>query len=918
MEFRVLGPLELVIAETPVFLTARRQRVLLAAMLCRAGEVVSSESLIEALWDGDPPSSAASILRLYVSNVRRRLPPGRLVTRRPGYVLIVEEGELDAERFEALFAEGRRARAAANPRLARSLLGRAIALWRGPALGDLGAEPFARNAAARLDELRLQCVEERLAVELELGQHREVVAELEMLVSTNPLRDRLRSQLMLALYRAGRQADALACYRGGRDLLVEEHGLEPGSELRELERLILRQDESLDLTPNSDSWAERSRVAPPLTPTIGRDQEIAEVRRRVLSPTGRLVTLVGPGGVGKTRLAIEAAALIGEELADGALLVELAPVRDPRLLPASIGHALGLRSAGGLPWLTVLGDHLRDLELLLVLDNLEHLVEGVRTLAQLLTTAPRLRVLATSRTILRLSPEQVVTVAPLPRAGATELLIRRTIAAGFPAALVDESRETLELVCDRLDGLPLAIELAAPWLRVLRPAELLRLLDSRLEALRGAARDVAPRHRTLRATIDWSFDLLAPEDKRLFRQLSVFAGGFTVDSVSAVAGTERAIEGLEKLVSASIVHAKAGRYALLEVVREYAAEQLGGDAEPRRRHAEYFASLVAAAEPQLGGADQTQWLERLDLEHDNLRAALDWLGSHQDTAAAELRLAAGLGRFWYIHGYIGEGLMRLRHAIGRAGGEDGASLATALRAASALAVIQGDYLAAHEFAALSLTTYRRLRDRAGAARALSNLGAILHAQGELGLAAATLEECISECVDLQEDRLLALAQNNRGDVALSQRDLDSARAHFEQSLGILRTLGDSANIARSVYNLGAVAVEQNRLDDARSLLSESVTGAARLGDHEDVAWCLIALAAIAARTDQMHDAALTLGFATALLERIGATMKPFESSLHEHTRLALGAALGATEADSVLLDGSRLRLDVVLELASTL
>jgi predicted ATPase/DNA-binding SARP family transcriptional activator len=916
MEFRVLGPLELVIAETLVLLTAPRQKVLLAALLCRAGEVVSSESLIEALWAGDPPSSAASVLRLYVSNVRRVLPPGRLVTRRPGYVLIVEKGELDAGRFEALFAEARRARATANPRLARSMLGRALALWRGPALADLGAASFARDAAARLDELRLQCVEERLAVELELGQHCEAVPQLESLVSTYPLRDRLRGQLMLALYRAGRQADALACYRAGRDLLVEEHGLDPGSQLRELERLILRQDDSLDLTPNSKSWAERRRVAPPLTATIGRDREIAEVYRRVLSPAGRLVTLVGPGGVGKTRLAIESAALIGKELADGALLVELAPVRDPRLLLASIGHALGLRAASGLPWLTLIGDHLRNVELLLVLDNLEHLLEAVPTLAQLLTIAPRLRVLATSRTILRLSAEQVVAVAPLPRGAAAELLVRQTIAAGCPPAIVDESRETLELVCDRLEGLPLAIELAAPWLRVLPPAELLRLLDSRLEALRGAARDVAPRHRTLRATIDWSFDLLATDDKRLFRQLSVFAGGFSLDSVSAVAGVERAIEGLEKLVAASIVHPKGGRYELLEVVREYAAEQLGDDVEPRRRHAEYFASLVADAEPQLRGAEQTDWLERLDLEHDNLRAALDWLGSCQDTAEAELRLAAGLGRFWYIRGYIGEGLTRLRHAIDRAGGEDDA-LATALRAASALAVIQGDYPAAHKFASRSLSTYRRLRDRVGAARALSNLGAILHAQGELDLAAATLDECIDECLHLQQNRLLALAQNNRGDVSLSQRDLDSAYTHFEQSLGILRTLGDSTNITRSVYNLGAVAVEQNRLDDARSLLAESITEATRLGDHEDVAWCLIALAAIASRTNQMHHAALTLGFATALLKRIGATMKPFESSLHEHTRLALGAALGATEADSLLRDGSRLKLDAVLELAST-
>jgi non-specific serine/threonine protein kinase len=312
------------------------------------------------------------------------------------------------------------------------------------------------------------------------------------------------------------------------------------------------------------------------------------------------------------------------------------------------------------------------------------------------------------------------------------------------------------------------------------------------------------------------------------------------------------------------------------------------------------------------------WLERLDVEHDNLRVALDWLAAGEDTSAAELRLAAGLGRFWYVRGHIGEGLSRLQHAIDRARGEDDASLAKALRAASALAVIQGDYSLANGFATRSLSTYRKLGDRSGAARSLSNLGAILHAQGELDVAAVTLEECIRECAELGEDRLLALAQNNRGDVALSQRELDSAAAHFAQSLAILQTLGDSANIARSMYNLGAVAVEQNRLDDARRLLAQSITLSERVGDHEDLAWCLIALAAVASRTQQTHDGARMLGFALALLKRIGATMKPFERSLYERTREALDSALGGTQFDAALSEGGRLQLSDAVILASTL
>ena len=906
MEFRVLGPLEVIVEGASVSLTPRRQRALLAALLLRAGEALSPDELIEALWESDPPRSASSLLRLYVSQVRRCLPPGRLLTRGAGYALVLEPGQLDAERFEGLFADARRARAEGNARLARSLCLRALSLWRGAALADLPEESFAREAASRLEELRLQCTEEGVSADLDLGRHAEVLAELELLVAQNPLRELLRRLLMIALYRAGRQADALACYRSAREALVEELGLEPGRELRELEQLILRQDPSLDLAPVNDSPAARRRVMAPPTPTIGRDQDIAEVCRLLLSTPARLVTLVGPGGVGKTRLAVESAAVIGEELADGAVLVELAALRDPELLLASIGHALGLREVGGASWPDLLREHLRSLELLLVLDNLEHLLEGCAPLVELLAAAPRVTLLATSTTVLRLSAEHVLRVPPLDSAAAFELFLRQTVAAGAPASVLAAGKEALAQVCERLAGSPLAIELTAPWLRSISPTELLRLVDSRLATLRNELRDAPARHRTLRSTIDWSFDLLAAEDQRLFAQLSVFAGGFQLEAAQAVAGSQDAIERLDSLVAASFVHAANGRYHLLEVVREYAAERLDGDLEPHRRHAEHFAGLAEAAEEQLSGSDQADWLARLDAEHDNLRAALDWLGGQDGGGGAELRLAAGLGRFWYVRGHIQEGLIRLRHAIGRGGESDEPALAKALRTGSALAVIQGDYALAHDLASRSLATYRKLDDRVGAARSLSNLGAILHAQGELDLAAATLEECIRDCGDLHEDRLLALAQNNRGDVALSQGDLDTATARFEQSLAILRTLGDTANVARSLYNLGAVAVERDRLAAARSLLGESITLSDAVGDTEDVAWCLIALAAVASRSAQPRYAAQMLGSATKLLELIGANMKPFEQSLYERTRGELEGALGAEELAVALADGARL------------
>jgi predicted ATPase/DNA-binding SARP family transcriptional activator len=915
MEFRVLGPLVVIDRGTPVRLSARRQRALVAALLLRRGEALSRDALIDAIWGNDAPGSAASVLRLYVSQIRRVLPPERLVTGRPGYALLVEPGELDAERFEELLADGRRARAEGNARLARALCVRALDLWRGAALADLADEPFAHEEANRLDELRVECLEERLEADLEVGRHGEVLAELERLVAEHPLRERMRGQLILALYRAGRQAEALACYRAGREALVTELGLEPGTELRDLERRILRQDPSLEPVPTTVLPARRSQVPSPATVTIGREREIAEVRRLLLSQPTRLVTLLGPGGVGKSRLAVESAAIMGVELADGAVVVELASLRDHDLLLPSIGHALGLRDTAGLSWTELLGEHLRPLELLLVLDNLEHLVAGVAPLGELLAVAPRLRLLATSRTVLRLAAEQVLEVLPLDRAAAVELFVRQTIAAGVAASTVSASRAVIEQICERLDGSPLAIELAAPRLRVLPPAELLRLLDSRLDALRDGPRDAPARHQTLRSTIDWSFDLLSPDVQRLFARLSVFSGGFTVDAMIALGEPDATIGGLEALVDASLVQVRDGRHHVLAVVREYAAERLGNDLEPHRRHADHFAQLAVTAARELSGTNQTNWLRILDAEHDNLRAALDWLAADDD-APAELRLAATLGRFWYVRGYIEEGLRRLRHAIDRAAGRDEPALAKALRAASALALIRGDYPLARELADRALSLYRSLDDRAGVARTLSNLGAILHAQNELDLAAATLDECILDCAKLGDDRLLALAQNNRGDVALSLHDLDAAAAHFERSLDILRVFGDTANVARALYNLGAVAVEQERVDDARTLLGESIALANNVGDSEDVAWCLIALAAVSAHTRQPLDGVRMLGFTTALLGRIGATMKPFEQNLYTRTHQTLHSALGDHAFEDALDDGARLQLADIIELAT--
>jgi predicted ATPase/DNA-binding SARP family transcriptional activator/Tfp pilus assembly protein PilF len=889
--------MEVVVGGRPAELTARRPRTVLAALLLRAGEVVPADALVEAVWGGAAPASAGSVLRMYVTQVRRALGDGRVVTKAPGYMLVVGEGELDSDRFERLFADGRRALADGNPRLARRLCAGALELWRGEAFADLAAEGFVGHEAARLDELRLGCLEVRIGADLQLGRHDGVLAELEQLVALDPLNESLRAQLMLALYRSGRQADALTAYRDGRAAMVDELGLEPGPQLRELERRILEQDPELDAAPGQG----RRPGSLPATAnrTVGRDRELTEILPRLLDPRTRLVTLVGPGGIGKTRLAVELARRLDPELTDGAVMVDLAPVSDPAQLLPAIGRALGLRE-GATPWPELLAVHLRHLELLIVLDNLE-----------LVAAAPRLTLLATSRRVLRLAAEEVVEVEPLERSAALELLEERVGAAG---TRVEPEADALGAISRRLEGLPLAIELAAPWFRALAPDELLERLDSRLQVLAGGARDQPARQRTMRSALDWSYELLEPAARHLLGRLSIFSGGFTSEAALAVGGEGTTIEQLAALVDASMVRRSGDRYGLLDLVREYAGELPSADDEGRDLHALHFVRLAERAEPELTGAEQGAWLALLEAEHDNLRAALDWAAGSGDRSAG-LRLAAALGRFWYVRGYLSEGLDRLLQAADRAGDGDPQARARALRAASAIGLLRGDYPLAQELAQRALELYETAGDAAGVARCLSNLGAILHAQHRLDEAATTLDECIAASEELGDDRLTAMARNNRGDVALSQGDLDTSAVQFARSLELLRSAGDVANVARALYKLGAVALEQERLEDAGPLLLEALDLSREIADDEDTAWCLIALAAVAAVRGRDEEGGRLLGFAAMLLDRIGATMKPFEQRLFDRTEERLLTGLGEARLADARGEGGELGMEGVRSLS---
>jgi predicted ATPase/DNA-binding SARP family transcriptional activator len=624
---------------------------LLTALLIHAGEVVSADRLIEDLWGEHPPAHATNALQAVVSRVRKALGPAGqelLVTRAPGYVLAVAPDQLDAGRFEQLVADGRRLAERGAPG-ATARFAQALALWRGPPLADFAYQDFAQTEIARLEEARLAAQEDWIEAQLADGHHAQLVGELEQLVAANPLRERLRAQLMLALYRSGRQADALALYRQGRAVLDEELGLDPSPTLRQLERAILTQDPALVVAGRPGS-ARRHNLPARLTSFVGRAGEQQQLGE--LLGQHRLVTLTGPGGVGKSSLAVEVGASLVDVQPAGVWLIELATLGDASALEEAMAATLGVRDAprpGTVGAAGSISQRLTDFlcanELLLILDNCEHLVEPCARLAEtLLRSAPGLRILATSRVALGIPGEAVWPTPPLqlpqattpaellPACDALRLFGERAAAACPGFALDREAAPVVAEICRRLDGLPLAIELAAARVRTLPLAELAVRLEDRFRLLTGSGRTAIARQRTLRATVEWSYGLLDDRERLLFDRLAVFSGGWSLEAAEAVCSGDgidagEVLDLLTRLVDQSMVEvAGGGRFRMLETLRDYARVRLedsGQAAALRRRHFGYYRALADPADPRVPGSEQWRYPE-LAPDGDNLRAALTW------------------------------------------------------------------------------------------------------------------------------------------------------------------------------------------------------------------------------------------------------------------------------------------------------
>jgi predicted ATPase/DNA-binding SARP family transcriptional activator len=668
-EVRLLGPVRAIRLGGEIALGGPKQRAVLALLLLEAGRVVSAARLVEEVWLGRPPPGAAKTLRSYVSRLRTLLASDvDLAARGGGYVLTVDTGHVDVDHFERLVAAGHAALANGDAAAAAGRFAEALGLWHGRALADVCEVETLALESARLEELRLTAIEGRIEADIASGRHAQVTGELERLVAEHPVRERLWRLLVLALYRDERQADALAASRRARDTLATELGLEPGEELRRLEQAVLRQEVPAARPPL------RHNLPAPLTSFLGRGHDLAELDR--LLGAARLITLTGPGGAGKTRLAVEVGTRAVERFPDGVWLADLAGIADPDLVPAQVMEALGVRQEGDMPVTEALRYRLRSADLLLLLDNCEHLLDACTELSgALLRSSPGLRVLATSREPLGLPGEVTYQVRPLAvppehadsdaaTAPAVQLFLDRASAArgGAPAdaGLVGVAGR----ISRKLDGLPLAIELAAARMGTLSAAEIEAHLSDlfRFLAYRRPAGD--PRHQALQAAMDWSYELLSPDERRMLRELSVFAGGFGLAQVAEVCtggDAAAALEVIDRLASKSLVTTEtaedATRYRLLETVRQYAADRLaaaGGTQAARELHALAFLHL----------AERERGLSALSREHGNFRAALEWsLAQGGQARHPGPQLAHALGDFWLARGLLAEGRNWLERAL---------------------------------------------------------------------------------------------------------------------------------------------------------------------------------------------------------------------------------------------------------------
>ena len=954
-------------AGRPVRVGGHRVRLLLTMLALDAGQVVPAYSLIDRLWEDEPPANSGNALQSLVSRLRASLRQAGLgedvIESHPaGYRLAVPPEQVDAVAFEALARQGSQALAAGDPVVARRALRQALDLWRGPALADASGARFAIGPAARLEELRARAALDLTEAGLALGESDSLIGELRAMIAADPVAERPRALLMRALYAAGRQAEAVAEYTMARELLASELGVDPSPQLEQIYLAVLRQDlpsgppgplpdggaaaagpagSAAAQAPADGAPSHRPRPAAvrrPLTSFVGRDEDVVRVLKML--DEGSLVTLTGPGGAGKTRLAQEIAARLSRESArpaqgagqagaDGQVVfVELTPVTEPGDVPSAVLNALGVRESpviaragtgqrgGPADPVQRLMATLAERRDLLILDNCEHVVAAAAAVAdQILADCPEVRMLATSREPLRIPGEALWPVPPLPvppnpapgerapdpvpsgngagAAGppagepgsqvagyaAVRLLADRATAVRPDFRVNDGNAGDVARICRALDGMPLAIELAAARLRTLSAAQLAERLDARFELLTGGSRTAAPRHQTLRAVVDWSWELLSAPEQVLARRLAVFPAGATLAAAEQVCqdgalpadAVLPAIFGLVDKSFLTVDEDGEARYRMLETIRAYCTERLaeaGEEDRIRRAFAMHFLGLAETADPMLRTAGQQAWMRRLTIEQDNMHAGLRWTVEHRDAALA-LRFGQALGWFWLLRGQRRESAAMAREI-----------LAVSAPAAGA----KRDPATVHARAVCALTSLNGFWDLGAVREPLADVAPLMApgASGDVGDADDPPHPLV-----IVGAAMLALYENRDPELALRL-----LQAHFESPEPWIRS---GARLMSAFFSMS-----MGRLDDVARWCAEGLAGFEAVGDRWGTALALVGQAELAS-LDGDHARAI------AALERavkLSGELTDWEDTAQMYASLAKShSRLG--DYDSALADMAR-------------
>ena len=906
LRFRLLGTFEVTDEQGPLLLGGEKQRRLLAHLALHAGTSVPVQALLESVWDEDPPASAIGTVQAYVSRLRALLSrdrSDRVITAVGGsYLLDVDPDAVDALRFVRLVREGQQHLAHGRHQRASTVLREALDLWDGPFLCGTGSSGALLEIQRRVDAARENALEARIDAELALGRHADLLPQLRERLAGRPLREAPYRQLMAALDQCGRQAEALAVYAQARRVLIEELGVEPGHDLRRLHERLLAEPDEVD--------PPTSNVPVPVNALVGRDAELSSLQRMLAE--GRLVTVSGPGGSGKTRLAYEAARSM-ERPPDGTWLVELAGSEDRRAVNQAVARTLRVLEQPGRDLAETVAESLSRRDLLLVLDNCEHVVDAcARLVDALLRFAPGVRVLATSREPLGVEGERVFRLLPLavPEDGlsarelhgvaAVDLFVERAQAADPGFVLTDRNASAVAQVCRELDGLPLALELAAATLRAVDVGEVAARLPDRFAILTRGPRTAAARHRSLQAAVDWGYDLLDATERDVYQQLSSFASSFTLEAAEQVCVVETGsvLPVLADLVDKSFVSVEPAkdRFRLLETLRLHADGQLeacGRKEQVARRHALQVLHLTARAAAELRGPDQLSWVDRLDEERDDIAAALRWSLDAGDAEIA-LGLVSALWWYWWRNGHIPDGARWARQVLDRFPGPAGLR-ASALVGTAHLTWKLGEFDESEKLCdeALQLVQDHALPGPlAPAARGV--LAMVARDRGQLQRARDLLQGVATDYAALGERWGEAATLNMIVSVDRDSSDHDHAIELLERSAVLFDGLGDLWGVAWSAWLTGRVETRRGNYGRAGQQLRHSIVLASDLRHGFGVVLGLAGVAGVSAAAGDHVAAARMLGATDALEQAMGFPVRAIEREDSSHdiavTRTALGAA----------------------------